>query len=244
MGRGADVLRQLGQGGATVSELATPHGMSLPGFMKHLRVLEDAGLVTRLKEGRVVRCELAAEPMQEAAMWLAYYEKFWTAQLDALGRICTTKRRSTHGPELHARQAQPLHHPPLRRPARKSLAGLDRPASAEPLVRSGRAGLGHPGRAGRALSVAATRSTSEPRTARSMACRALIRRSWRTAGFPSPGPGRARPERVSLVTIELRPTAQGHRTGLPPRRFFDQQARDNHERGWTATFAKLDEFLS
>jgi DNA-binding transcriptional ArsR family regulator len=81
-----DVLRQLGQGGATVSELATPHGMSLPGFMKHLRVLEDAGLVTRLKEGRVVRCELAAEPMQEAAMWLAYYEKFWTAQLDALGR--------------------------------------------------------------------------------------------------------------------------------------------------------------
>jgi DNA-binding transcriptional ArsR family regulator len=81
-----DVLRQLGQGGATVTELAAPHGMSLPGFMKHLRVLEDAGLVTRLKEGRVVRCELAAEPMQEAAMWLAYYEKFWTAQLDALGR--------------------------------------------------------------------------------------------------------------------------------------------------------------
>ena len=81
-----DVLRQLGQGGATVTELSTQHGMSLPGFMKHLRVLEDAGLVTRLKEGRVVRCELAAEPMQEAAMWLAYYEKFWTAQLDALGR--------------------------------------------------------------------------------------------------------------------------------------------------------------
>ncbi|MBA3771623.1 MAG: helix-turn-helix transcriptional regulator [Ramlibacter sp.] len=81
-----DALRQLGQGGATVTELAAPHGMSLPGFMKHLRVLEDAGLVTRLKEGRVVRCELAAEPMQEAAMWLAHYEKFWTAQLDALGR--------------------------------------------------------------------------------------------------------------------------------------------------------------
>jgi DNA-binding transcriptional ArsR family regulator len=81
-----DVLRQLQQGGATVTELAAPHGMSLPGFMKHLRVLEEAGLVTRLKEGRVVRCELAAEPMQEAAMWLSHYEKFWTAQLDALGR--------------------------------------------------------------------------------------------------------------------------------------------------------------
>jgi len=81
-----DVLRQLGQGGATVTELAQPHGMSLPGFMKHLRVLEDAGLVTRLKEGRVVRCELAAKPMQEAAMWLAHYEQFWNQRLDALGR--------------------------------------------------------------------------------------------------------------------------------------------------------------
>ncbi|MDP3759455.1 MAG: metalloregulator ArsR/SmtB family transcription factor [Ramlibacter sp.] len=81
-----DVLRQLGQGGATVTELAQPHGMSLPGFMKHLRVLEDAGLVTRFKEGRVVRCELAAKPMQEAAMWLAHYEKFWNERLDALGR--------------------------------------------------------------------------------------------------------------------------------------------------------------
>jgi DNA-binding transcriptional ArsR family regulator len=81
-----DVLRRLEQGGATVTQLAEPHGMSLPGFMKHLRVLEEAGLVTRSKQGRVVRCELAAEPMQEAAMWLSHYEKFWTAQLDALGR--------------------------------------------------------------------------------------------------------------------------------------------------------------
>jgi DNA-binding transcriptional ArsR family regulator len=81
-----EVVRRLTEGGASVSELAQPHGMSLPGFMKHLRVLEDAGLVTRAKEGRVVHCELAARPMQEAAMWLSHYEKFWTAQLDALGR--------------------------------------------------------------------------------------------------------------------------------------------------------------
>jgi DNA-binding transcriptional ArsR family regulator len=82
-----DVLERLGeQGGASVTELAQPHGMSLPGFMKHLRVLEDAGLVTRWKEGRVVRCELAAKPMQEAAMWLAHYEMFWNERLDALGR--------------------------------------------------------------------------------------------------------------------------------------------------------------
>ena len=71
------VLEQLGRGPATVTELARPFEMSLPGFMKHLRVLDDAGLVSRTKEGRVVRCELAPAPMQEAAMWLAHYERFW-----------------------------------------------------------------------------------------------------------------------------------------------------------------------
>jgi DNA-binding transcriptional ArsR family regulator len=80
------VLEDLGSGSRTVSTLAQSHGMSLPGFMKHLRVLESAGLIERLKEGRVVRCSLAAEPMQEAAVWLSRYEKFWTARLDALGR--------------------------------------------------------------------------------------------------------------------------------------------------------------
>ena len=81
-----EVVERLTHGAATVTELSEPHGMSLPGFMKHLRVLEDAGLVTRMKEGRVVRCELAAKPMQEAAMWLSHYEQFWSGQLDALGR--------------------------------------------------------------------------------------------------------------------------------------------------------------
>src|SRR5512133_1036871 len=97
-----EVLERLGEdGGATVTELAQPHGMSLPGFMKHLRVLEDAGLVTRSKEGRVVRCELAAQPLQEAAMWLAHYEKFWTARLDALGRYLY------HEEEVHPWPAAP-----------------------------------------------------------------------------------------------------------------------------------------
>lgn len=81
-----DVVQRLARGPESVSELAQPYGMSLPGFLKHLRVLEQAGLVTCLKEGRVVRCELAAGPMQDAEMWLAHYRKFWTERLDALGR--------------------------------------------------------------------------------------------------------------------------------------------------------------
>jgi len=80
------VLEALGSGSQSVSALAQSHGMSLPGFMKHLRVLENAGLIARLKQGRVVSCTLSAEPMQEAAMWLSHYEKFWGERLDALGR--------------------------------------------------------------------------------------------------------------------------------------------------------------
>jgi DNA-binding transcriptional ArsR family regulator len=84
------ILEQLSGGahgpGMAVSELAAPHDMSLPGFMKHLRVLEDAGLVERSKEGRVVSCELSAKPMKAAAAWMARYEKFWSEKLDSLAR--------------------------------------------------------------------------------------------------------------------------------------------------------------
>jgi DNA-binding transcriptional ArsR family regulator len=80
------VLDSLSGGSLAVTELAAPHDMSLPGFMKHLRVLQDAGLIARTKEGRVVSCELSAVPMKNAAAWMARYEKFWTERLDALAR--------------------------------------------------------------------------------------------------------------------------------------------------------------
>ena len=81
------ILESLSSGGdVAVSELAAPHDMSLPGFMKHLKVLEDAGLVSRNKEGRVVSCTLEAQPMKQASAWMARYEKFWTEKLDSLAR--------------------------------------------------------------------------------------------------------------------------------------------------------------
>ena len=80
------ILESLSRGDLAVSELAAPYEMSLPGFMKHLRVLEDAGLVSRTKEGRVVSCALEARPMKEASVWMARYEKFWTEKLDSLAR--------------------------------------------------------------------------------------------------------------------------------------------------------------
>jgi DNA-binding transcriptional ArsR family regulator len=80
------VLDRLAGGDLAVSELAAPHGMSLPGFMKHLRVLEDAGLIAREKEGRVVSCELSAAPMKTASAWMSRYEKFWSDKLESLAR--------------------------------------------------------------------------------------------------------------------------------------------------------------
>lgn len=69
---------------------------SLPGFMKHLlRVLEDAGLIARSKEGRVVSCELSAKPMQAAAAWMSRYEKFWSDRLDSLARYLYAKEAAS-----------------------------------------------------------------------------------------------------------------------------------------------------
>ena len=80
------VLGELDGGSLAVTELAAEHDMSLPGFMKHLKVLENAGLIARSKEGRVVSCVLSAKPMKKASDWLAHYEKFWNEKLDSLAR--------------------------------------------------------------------------------------------------------------------------------------------------------------
>ena len=70
--------------GASVSELAEPFEIKLPAVMKHLDVLDDAGLITRSKVGRTVTVELRADPMREAMDWLRRYERFWPKSLDRL----------------------------------------------------------------------------------------------------------------------------------------------------------------
>ena len=80
------IVAALSRGQASVTELARPHRMSLPGVMKHLRVLQRAGLVTQRKSGRTRRCRLAARPLQKAEAWLSQYRVFWEGQFDALDR--------------------------------------------------------------------------------------------------------------------------------------------------------------
>jgi len=82
--RRALVARLSDENRLSVSELAAPLPMSLPAVMKHLDVLAEAGLLTRVKTGRTVSCRLRAEPMRDANDWLNRYQKFWTERLDRL----------------------------------------------------------------------------------------------------------------------------------------------------------------
>jgi DNA-binding transcriptional ArsR family regulator len=82
--RRAILARLVEQDGRSVSELAEPFGVTLPAILKHLTVLEDAGLIAREKTGRTVSCRLTAERMEDAVQWLNRYQRFWTRQLDRL----------------------------------------------------------------------------------------------------------------------------------------------------------------
>lgn len=79
--------RLMNEPGLSVSELAEPFSLKLPGMMKHLDVLSDAGLITRTKIGRTVAVNLSVAPMQEAVAWLNRYERFWNVSLDRLAAL-------------------------------------------------------------------------------------------------------------------------------------------------------------
>lgn len=92
------MLRRLADGEHSVGELAEPFDMSFSAAAKHVKVLEEAGLLSRTIEGRTHRCRIEAGPLAEADRWIAYYQRFWTARLDdletALLRHAHQKKRS------------------------------------------------------------------------------------------------------------------------------------------------------
>jgi DNA-binding transcriptional ArsR family regulator len=81
------VLEHLGQGSATISELAEPFGMSLTGMKKHVRVLEDAQLVTTLKVGRARLCHLGPRRLDDVRDWVEIYRQMVNEQLDRFGAV-------------------------------------------------------------------------------------------------------------------------------------------------------------
>ena len=91
------MLRRLAGGTRTVGELAEPFDMSFAAAAKHVKVLEQAGLLSRTIEGRSHRCRIEAGPLAEADRWLAYYERFWSLRLDALERVLTGNGPTRNG---------------------------------------------------------------------------------------------------------------------------------------------------
>jgi DNA-binding transcriptional ArsR family regulator len=87
------------QDGATVSELATHFTVKLPAVMKHLAVLDQAGLITRSKSGRTVTVRLRPAPMKEAMSWLSRYERFWSGSLDRLAAYAEAQEAAIKTPK-------------------------------------------------------------------------------------------------------------------------------------------------
>jgi DNA-binding transcriptional ArsR family regulator len=91
------LLARLAHGPAMITELAAPFRLSLPAVSRHIRVLERARLVKRTVDGRVHRCALRAEPLQQAEQWILHYRRFWEGALDSLARY------AEHGHDKHDR---------------------------------------------------------------------------------------------------------------------------------------------
>jgi DNA-binding transcriptional ArsR family regulator len=86
------ILERLTVGPATVSELARPYGLSLPGVLKHVRVLEGARLVTTEKRGRARECRLGPAQLDDVTDWIATYRRSWESRLERLERYVEGQR--------------------------------------------------------------------------------------------------------------------------------------------------------
>jgi len=80
------IIARLAAGDATVAELASPFKVSAPAISRHMRILEEAGLLSRKKKGREHLCRLEQERMKEAEAWIEQQRTFWNEQLDSLER--------------------------------------------------------------------------------------------------------------------------------------------------------------
>ncbi len=95
------VLEHLGRSDASISDLAVRFRLTLTGMRKHVRVLEDAGLVTTEKVGRVRNCRLGPHRLEREAEWLEGYRRMWDARFDELERVVAELK---HKEKRHGRK--------------------------------------------------------------------------------------------------------------------------------------------
>lgn len=84
------LLMRLRAGDATVAELAAPFSVSQPAISRHLKVLEQAGLISRRRRATARLSHLEAEPLREATAWLARYQAYWDERYDRLDVLLAT----------------------------------------------------------------------------------------------------------------------------------------------------------
>ena len=90
------ILTRLAEGEATVAELAAPFAMSQPAVSKHLKVLEEAGLVSRTRRATARLSRLEAEPLREVTTWLARYQRFWDESHERLDELLIALQARQH----------------------------------------------------------------------------------------------------------------------------------------------------
>jgi DNA-binding transcriptional ArsR family regulator len=95
------ILARLASGERSVTELAEPFAMSLPGISKHLKVLRKAGLIEQGREAQWRPCRLKAEPLKDVADWMDHYRRFWEESLDRLDEYLKEVQRTE---KKHARK--------------------------------------------------------------------------------------------------------------------------------------------
>ena len=103
------ILARLAAGGRTVSELAAPFDISLPAISRHLKVLEGASLIVKLRDGQRRRCRLDPLALDRAADWLAFHRRFWNESMDRLAihlRQSRKPKETAHGQSGKARRGK------------------------------------------------------------------------------------------------------------------------------------------
>ncbi len=103
------ILARLATGECTVNELAAPFDISLPAISRHLKVLEQASLIVKTRDGQRRRCRLDPLALDRAADWLQFHRRFWNESLDRLAVHLRHTRKSKeipHGPYRKARRGK------------------------------------------------------------------------------------------------------------------------------------------
>jgi DNA-binding transcriptional ArsR family regulator len=101
------ILARLVTGECSVTELAEPFEMSLPGVSKHLRVLERAGLIARTRDAQFRRCHIDAAPLKNIVDWAEHYRDLWEGRLDRLDNYLErlqSKKEKRHGRQQRRQQ--------------------------------------------------------------------------------------------------------------------------------------------